>query len=559
MALTVTSRGTGTHNTGATTLVPDGRSATLAVGSMGVLCISADNAGSLGATLMGPSSQADSKGNVWTLRQDALYDNGAASAGIEMLIYTAPITVALLTTDTLTLTWVAGVSPVAKVWTWYEVIPSGANTVAYSTGGTIAGATAANAQVTTASVLVGDAVIAGYFSENVAAVTGDSDSTNGTWTAQQTTTIGATTSGVRIASQQKVQTTSASTQSYDVTVSSQDRIAGYIMLHEVVNTTVTPGLVSLASSLFAPTVTTPNNQLVTPGLVSLALTAFAPSVAVTDHQLVTPGVATLATSTFTPQLRETLTPAPASLSLSAFAPVVAVSDNQIAVPSAAAMVTATFVPTITISDHQIAVPGINSLSLTAFAPSVVVTDHQLVIPGVAGLTMASFAPDVVNPQSATPATASLVLSPEAPSVSVGGNQVVQPGVASLSLTGFAPTVTQTQLVIPATGALTLTTFAPVVTASANQMVVPATRGLVLQGYRPLVTGQLPPAPPSAGHIRYGTDLRLRPLPKVKPEPVEVVPRSGSLHLTTFSPRVDVNDDEVVLALLLGIEPEVAVR
>jgi len=232
VALTGTSRGTGTHNTGATTSVPGGRSATLAVGSIGVLCIALDNAGTSGSTLISPASWTDAKGNVWTRRTNRLYDNGAASAGIEMVFYTAPITVALLTTDAGTITWSPAASPVAKVWTWYEVIPSANAEVAYSTGGDIAGATAANAQVTTASVLVGDAVIAGYFSENVAAVTGDSDSTNGTWTAQQTATVGTTTSGVRIATQQKVQTTAASTQSYDVTVASQDCIAGYIMLHE---------------------------------------------------------------------------------------------------------------------------------------------------------------------------------------------------------------------------------------------------------------------------------------------------------------------------------------
>lgn len=258
MALTVTSRGTGTHNTGATTLVPGGRTATLAVGSMGVLCIALDNAGSAGSTLIAPNSWTDAKANVWTLRENRLYDNGAASAGIEMAFYTAPITVALLTTDLGTMTWKTGVSPVAKAWTWYEVIPSGSNTVAYSTGGDIAGATAANAQVTTGTIAVGNAVIAGYFSENVAAVTQDSDSTNGSWTAQQTATVGTTTSGVRIATQQKVQTTTPSTQSYDVTVSSQDRIAGYIVLAELVAVTGTgvgTGTASTASGAGAETFT----------------------------------------------------------------------------------------------------------------------------------------------------------------------------------------------------------------------------------------------------------------------------------------------------------------
>ena len=232
MALTVTSRGTGTHNSGATTLVPGGRSATLAVGSLGVLCIALDNAGTSGSTLISPASWTDAKGNVWTRRLNALYDNGAASAGIEMVIYTAPITVALLTTDAGTITWSPAASPVAKAWTWYEVIPSANAEAVYLTGGSIAGATAANAQVTTASIAVGDAVVAGYFSENVNAVTGDSDALNGSWTAQQTATVGSTTSGVRIATQQKVQTTTPSAQVYDATVASQDRIAGYIAVHE---------------------------------------------------------------------------------------------------------------------------------------------------------------------------------------------------------------------------------------------------------------------------------------------------------------------------------------
>src|SRR5678816_3807691 len=123
MALTITSRGTGTHNTGATTLVPGGRTATLAVGSMGVLCIAVDNAGGAGDVLIAPASWTDAKGDVWTRRQNALFENGAASAGIEMAFYSALITVALLTTDLGTITWSTGVSPVAKAWTWYEVIP----------------------------------------------------------------------------------------------------------------------------------------------------------------------------------------------------------------------------------------------------------------------------------------------------------------------------------------------------------------------------------------------------------------------------------------------------
>lgn len=386
MALTVTSRGTGTHNTGATTLVPGGRTATLAVGSMGVLCIAADNASSGGATLMAPATWTDAKGNTWTLRTNRLFDNGAASAGIEMMFYTAPITVALLTTDLGTITWGGGVSPVAKAWTWYEVIPSGANTVSYEAGGDIAGATAANASVTTGTVKVGDAVIAGYFSENVNAVTGDSDTTNGTWTAQQTATVGAGTSGVRVASQQKVQTTTDSTQTYDVTVASQDRIAGYIVLHEVVNTTLTPAIATLTLTAFAPKL----DEKLTPTNAALVLTGFAPKL---DEKL-TPGVA-------------------AALTLTTFAPSVTVGITV--TPGTATL----------------------ALALASFAPAVVL--GTVVTPATATLVITGFAP--VLTETLTPATATLALASFAPSVTFTANVTLTPAPASLVLTGFAPTIT----------------------------------------------------------------------------------------------------------------------
>jgi hypothetical protein len=475
MALTVTSRGTGTHNTGATTLVPGGRTATLAAGSMGVFCIALDNAGSGGASTCAPSSWTDAKGNVWTRQQSALYDNGAASAGIEMAIYTAPITVALLTSDLGTITWDGGVSPVAKAWTWYEVIP-GAGTVSVTGGGTIAGATAANAQVTTASVPVGDAVIAGYFAENVNAVTGDSDTTNGTWTAQQTATVGSTTSGVRIATQQKVQTTTASTQSYDVTVASQDRIAGYVLLHELVATTVTPGVLAMTTALFAPTVTATNNQVVTPGVAALATSVFAPTVAVTDHQSVTPGIAALTLTSFAPTVTVespglTVTPGTASLITATFAPTVAASDHKTVVPTTAALATSAFAPTVAVTNHQAVTPTTKALALTAFAPDVVASDHKIVTPAPASLALTTFAPNVGSPIEVTPAARALALTAFAPNVVLTDHKIVTPGTAGLVIDPFAPTVTAgaSQTVTPGPLGLTLTGYAPTIVAGGTPL------------------------------------------------------------------------------------------
>ena len=430
MALTVTSRGTGTHNTGATTLVPGGRTATLAVGSMGVLCIALDNAGSAGSAIIAPTSWTDAKSNVWTRRTSRLYDNGAASAGIEMVFYTAPITTALLTTDLGTITWNPSASPVAKVWTWYEVIPSGANTVGYSTGGDIAGATAANAQVTTGSVVVGDAVIAGYFSENVNAVTGDSDTTNGTWTAQQTTTVGSGTSGVRIATQQKVQTTTPSTQSYDVTVASQDRIAGYIMLHEVVDTTLTPGVLATATTKFAPTATATTNQTLTPPVVATTTATFVPTATKTENQTLTPPVVATTTATFVPTATISgsvvLTPPVVETTTATFVPTVAATENWLLTPPVVATATETFVPTAMISGSAVLTPPAVATATETFVPTVVASAHQTLTPGAVATTTTGFAPTT--------------------------NLTVIPGEFKLEFEGFEPEVlTQLRIIVPKVG------------------------------------------------------------------------------------------------------------
>ena len=228
---TITNRGTGTHNTGATTLVCSPTS-TIAAGSMGILAVSLDNAGSGGASVISPASVTDSVGNIWTRRQNPIFDNGAASAGIEGVIYTAHIVTQLTSGNNVTITWSPAASPVAKAYTFTEVTPGAGNRMEYLTGGTATGAAAANLTMSLGTVTSGDVGFAAYFSENVAAVTADSDTTNGSWSTQQTATIGATTSGVRIASQAKV-TTGTGAQSYDVTVASQDRTGAWITLDEV--------------------------------------------------------------------------------------------------------------------------------------------------------------------------------------------------------------------------------------------------------------------------------------------------------------------------------------
>lgn len=226
MAITVTDRGTGTHNTGATsfTLSP---ASNFAVGAMAVLLVSADNSSSAGST-NDFGAVTDTLGNTWTLRQAPIFDNGAASAGIQGAIYTTPQNGGAIQTGTV-ITVNFGSSPVAKVWAIKEVIAGAGESLAYGTGGVNAGATTGVPTVTTGTITNGDLVVGGGFKEDVDTWTGDADVTNGSWSVQQHTTIGTTTSGVAITAQHKVVTATA-TQTYNPTLTSADCILAWISI-----------------------------------------------------------------------------------------------------------------------------------------------------------------------------------------------------------------------------------------------------------------------------------------------------------------------------------------
>jgi hypothetical protein len=531
MALTVTSRGTGTDNTGATTLVPGGRSGTMAANSLGVLCMALDNAGASGSTLIAPDSWTDAKSNVWTLRANALFDNGAASAGIEMAIYTAPIVTQLLTTDAGTMTWKTGVSPVAKAWTWYEVIPSNGIAPAFLDKATIAGATAANASVgTTVNVNVGDATIAGYFSENVAAVTGDSDGTNGNWVGAagtngsiDTATVGTTTSGVRIATAKKVQTTAASAQTWDCTVSSQDRIAGLIMVREVVTQTVQPAAATATIGMATPTVVAGANVLVQPAAAAITVGTATP--AVVTNVLVQPAAAAVTTAGATPAVGTpvSIAPAAAAVAIGTATPALVAQNWPKALPAAAEVAVGTATPTVVAQDWPKVEPAAAAITVGTATPAVALPVS--VAPDAAGMSAAGATPAVWLPvslapgavavgiTSATPAVATWVLvQPSAaevaittatPAVSAVATTLVQPGAAEVTIGTAAPSVTTTdhRVLQMAAAALMFAGMVPDVAATANVMVVPGPLGLTLTGYPPIVTvtGDLPT--PSVGSRR----------------------------------------------------------
>jgi hypothetical protein len=220
----VTTEGSGNSATSTATLAFDCGDS-FAAGDIIVVCISCDNAGGSGATSL--SSVTDAGGNVYELLQ-ATYDPVGASAGQTVGIAWARITTALITTDDVTINFSPNTTSKAAVV--FKLDPDTGITLQKVTSGFTAGSATGTPTVTTASVAIGDVVIAALAAESNATVTQDGDSTNGAWGTQITATGNTGTSGTssRVAAQHKIVTATA-TQTYNPTLTSCDNILGWII------------------------------------------------------------------------------------------------------------------------------------------------------------------------------------------------------------------------------------------------------------------------------------------------------------------------------------------
>lgn len=223
----------------------------MATGSIGVLCMSLDNSVSGGATVQLASTFTDSKSNTWTRRQNAIDDPGVANAGCEIGIYTSVLTTPLVVGDTIT--WSVSTTTVAvKCWVVMEFAPTGAGSMTYVTGGvtgSLPTTPASSLSITTGSITSGDYVVACLAAEAVDNMTGDSDTTNGTWSVPIHTAAGtALASGQTVYTQWK-KVTSTATQTYDVTSGdgNVDYVMGWVQIND---SSPTGGLTASQKSAF---------------------------------------------------------------------------------------------------------------------------------------------------------------------------------------------------------------------------------------------------------------------------------------------------------------------
>lgn len=228
MALVGSNIGTGGNTTSATTIaiVPPSN---FSSNTLAVLALAYDNAGNQGADPY--SSITDNAGNTWTSRTNGLNDPGAASAGSTLRIFTSLVS-NLLSTNTITVTF--NTATTAKSWTLtqFSSNTSGLTADFLSAGTPTTGSTttpSSNAQ----SVSSGNAIFGAMANEGNATVTADSDTTNGSWSTQQTQNNGTGTTGMQVASQYKI-VNATGNQTYNLTLSAAgDWVVCNISIQEV--------------------------------------------------------------------------------------------------------------------------------------------------------------------------------------------------------------------------------------------------------------------------------------------------------------------------------------
>ncbi len=196
--------------------------------------VAADNAGTSGVSATS-ATITDAAGNTWTRRSETNYTpGGVVSDGTTLSIFTAPIT-STLSSATITVNFSPDVT--AKAAVLKKITPDTGHTIRFdSVGpgvtGTSTGLSSGNVSVASGYVFFG--FVGG---ERNSGFTGDGDTTNGSWAANQSAAAntGAGTTSQGISGQSKI-TNASGNQSYDPTTGgATDAALNYVILYQVIN------------------------------------------------------------------------------------------------------------------------------------------------------------------------------------------------------------------------------------------------------------------------------------------------------------------------------------
>ncbi len=204
-------------------------------GTMAVFVFAYDNSGASGADPFTYSTAniSDNAGSIWYMAADGLYDPGAASAGATIKIFYSYQERGPLLNDSTNSLHInfTGTAPTAKAGVFIQVTPSAGFFPLFVSAGVSVGSGTGTPTVTTGSITSGNIVVGGAAFEGVDTYAGDADTTNGTWSTKQSTSIGATTSAMSVLGQYKVVTGTA-TQTFNPTLTSADGLLGWASFTE---------------------------------------------------------------------------------------------------------------------------------------------------------------------------------------------------------------------------------------------------------------------------------------------------------------------------------------
>lgn len=193
------------------------------VGDMLVVMIASDNSATSGTSPI--SSISDSSGNTWNQRVNRNQTTGnTVDDGVSIRSYTSAITSALSSGD---ITILFNTDTSSKAALVKKVSADPGEAIVYIGNGGGDGYSGTPSVSTT--VNEGQTIIAFIGIETRSAVTADSDTTNGSWSTQQSTRAdqGGSLRSIRIASQYKT-VTATGTQEYNPTSTSTDWSAGWM-------------------------------------------------------------------------------------------------------------------------------------------------------------------------------------------------------------------------------------------------------------------------------------------------------------------------------------------
>lgn len=230
MALSITQAGTGNSTTSGTTfsVTP---TVSFAVNDTVVVCSAHDNRVSGLPPYI--SSVTDSQGNTYSFAAGTKTQGGSSADRATVAIYWCNVTTALSTSDTITITFNGSLAAKAVVLYKVSAASNKKASLRLAAAGSPLPATT-NFSGGSPTMVNGEALIRALAIEDSQTVTGDSDTTRGSWSAAYSATaLGASaTASMQIFTQTKIVTANG-TQTWDVTFTSADTATAYGIFEEV--------------------------------------------------------------------------------------------------------------------------------------------------------------------------------------------------------------------------------------------------------------------------------------------------------------------------------------